>query len=103
MGVWIDGEKLEDCPTCEKPLAQDEYDFQFCRECKMPKLNTLVEVGFCAGYGDGDYRVSTAVSNLSQNEMQELKATLIDAANCMVDMWRREKAKEQDQQAGNCG
>lgn len=55
----------------------------------MPKLNTLIEVGFCAGYGDGDYRVSMAVGKLSREEMQELKATMIDAANCMVDTWRR--------------
>ena len=55
----------------------------------MPKLNTLVQVGFCTGYGDGDYRVSAAVQSLSRERMRELKAALIDAAVCMDDMWKR--------------
>ncbi len=26
-------EKLENCPHCDKPLDQQEYDGQFCRPC----------------------------------------------------------------------
>lgn len=33
MARWIEGEKLEECPTCGKSLAQTEYDFQFCQQC----------------------------------------------------------------------
>lgn len=34
-GVWIAGEKLEDCPCCGKSLDQSEYDFQWCRSCQL--------------------------------------------------------------------
>ena len=35
MGVWIAGEKLEECPCCGKSLDQSEYDFQWCRSCQL--------------------------------------------------------------------
>lgn len=35
MGSWIAGEKLEQCPCCDKSLDQSEYDFQFCRTCQL--------------------------------------------------------------------
>lgn len=34
-GVWIAGEKLEDCPCCGKSLDQSEYDFQWCKTCQL--------------------------------------------------------------------
>lgn len=64
----------------------------------MPRLNTLIEVGFCSGYGDGDYRVSMAVQDLSRKEMKELKAAIINAAVTMQDIWQR-KERPEDQAA----
>lgn len=35
MGVWVYGEKLENCPCCDKALDQLEYDLQYCRSCQL--------------------------------------------------------------------
>ena len=40
-GIWIDGEKLENCPECSKSLTQEEYDFQFCKDCRHEKASRI--------------------------------------------------------------
>ena len=39
----------------------------------MPQLNTVIEIGFCSGYGEGDYRVSCC--SLTRDELNELIVT----------------------------
>ena len=55
----------------------------------MPRLNEYFSVGFCAGYGDGDYRVSMKVQDLSRKQFNELKLATLGALQCAEDMWRR--------------
>ena len=60
----------------------------------MPKLNTLIEVGFCSGYGDGDYRVSMEVQNLSRERWQELQLAVLTALRCADLHWRNAQAEK---------
>jgi len=55
----------------------------------MPRLNEYISVGFCSGYGDGDFRVSCAVEGLSRESFNELKLATLSALNVADDMWRR--------------
>ena len=50
-------------------------------------MKTYIEVGVCMGYGDGDYRVSAEVQNLSRKEMTELINTAFHAQRIAWDMW----------------
>lgn len=43
--MWIDGEKLDACPTCGKQLEQAEYDFQHCRACEGSTAARYASVG----------------------------------------------------------
>ncbi len=61
----------------------------------MPKLKQYIGVGFCSGYGDGDFGVSASVSNLSRKEMDELKLTTLTALRVADDMWRSSQPTEQ--------
>lgn len=54
----------------------------------MPKLIEYITVGFCSGYGDGDYRISCAVENMSKDEFNDLKLAALNAIHCAEDMWR---------------
>lgn len=65
----------------------------------MPRLNEYISVGFCAGYGDGDYRVSMAVGEMSRERFNELKLATLAALHCAEDMWRRARPAEQASQA----
>lgn len=60
----------------------------------MPKLRTYIEAGFCSGYGDGDFRVSAAVENLSRAEMSELINSMFHAQRIAWDMWARKHTSE---------
>lgn len=64
----------------------------------MPRLNTLIEVGFCTSYGDGDYRVGTEIAKLPKQRFDELKLAALSAIHCAEDMWRREHQPEPGQQ-----
>ena len=55
----------------------------------MPKLNEYISVGFCAGYGDADYRVGMAVSDLSRKQIDELIVGMFHAQRAMWDIWSR--------------
>lgn len=61
----------------------------------MPRLNELIQTGFCAGYGDGDFRVSAAVEKLSKKELDELKLITLTALQVADDMWKRGQPVEQ--------
>jgi hypothetical protein len=60
----------------------------------MPKLIEYISAGFCAGYGDGDYRVSLAVCNLSRKEFDELRLSVLNALRCAEDHWRDAQPKD---------
>lgn len=53
----------------------------------MPKLNAYIEVGFCAGYGDGDYRVSMNVQRLNRAQWNELQLAVLSALSCAREHW----------------
>ena len=65
----------------------------------MPRLIEHISVGFCAGYGDGDYRVSTAVGKMSRERFNELELATLAALHCAEDMWRRAQPVEPASQA----
>ena len=65
----------------------------------MPRLNTLIEIGFCSVYGDGDYRVSTSISELDQNRFNELLNAISWATKCAQDMWLRKQQERNAAQA----
>ncbi|MFZ1491174.1 MAG: hypothetical protein WAS51_14645 [Ilumatobacteraceae bacterium] len=47
---WIYGEKIDNCPECDKQLDQAEYDQQFCRSCDANRQKFRFvgsEPGFC--------------------------------------------------------
>ncbi|HTE14671.1 MAG TPA: hypothetical protein VK642_06305 [Burkholderiales bacterium] len=67
----------------------------------MPSLNTLIEVGFCLGYGDGDYRVSGAIGELSRERFNELMVTHLWAIKCAQEMWLKAQPQPQAAQAGS--
>lgn len=64
----------------------------------MPRLNTLIEVGFCLGYGDGDYRVSMEVQNLSRERWQELQLAVLGALHCADLHWKSAQAEKPENQ-----
>lgn len=53
----------------------------------MPRLNEYVSVGFCSGYGDGDYRVSLEVQSLSRARVNELLLAMFHAQRCVWENW----------------
>lgn len=61
----------------------------------MPSLNEYIAVGFCSGYGDGDYRVNMSVRDLSKNSFQELQLATLQALRCAEDQWRDAEAQRQ--------
>ena len=63
----------------------------------MPRLNELISVGFCSGYGDGDFRVSMDVCNLSQERFNELQLATLAALRCAEDNWRSAQVEGQAQ------
>lgn len=65
----------------------------------MPKLNTYIEVGTCAGYGDGDYRISAKVQDLSRKQMEDLFVTMFHAQRMAWDMWTRGQSESSAGQA----
>ena len=65
----------------------------------MPNLREYVTVGICGGYGDGDYRVSCAVADLSAADMKELRAAFIGAIVAAEQMWRDAQMKKPENQA----
>lgn len=69
----------------------------------MPNLREYVTIGICGGYGDGDYRVSCSVAQLSLKEMQELRQAFCGALFTAEEMWRNERAKHPDNQACEAG
>ena len=60
----------------------------------MPRLIEYISVGFCSGYGDGDYRVSMNVKNLSRKQMNELTVAMHWATQCAWDNWKRGQPEE---------
>lgn len=61
----------------------------------MPKLNTFIEVGFCSGYGDGDYRVSASIAEMDNKQYDELRLAVLGAIRCADNMRRRHREKNQ--------
>ena len=59
----------------------------------MTKLIDYMTVGICASYGDGDYRVSSNVRNLSREGFKELQLATLGALRCAEDMWRDAQPK----------
>ena len=55
----------------------------------MPKLIEYVSIGICSGYGDGDFRVSASVCDLSPADYNELRLAVIGAIGAMEGMRRR--------------
>lgn len=64
----------------------------------MSKLHTLIEVGFCKSYGDGDYRIGTEIAKLPRERFNELKLSALYALHHAEDMWRRNNQPEAGQQ-----
>ena len=62
----------------------------------MPKLNTLIEVGFCSGYGDGDYRVSSEIAEFDRAKFDELRLAILGALHCAENMWRSQRVDSPD-------
>lgn len=60
----------------------------------MPKRIDYISVGFCSGYGDGDYRVSMAVRNLDRKRFDELRLAVLGALRCAEDHWRAAQAPQ---------
>ena len=54
----------------------------------MPKLIEYISVGFCSGYGDGDYRVSMDISQMDLKRYDELRLAMLNALNCADRIWR---------------
>ena len=61
----------------------------------MPRLIEYISVGICSGYGDGDYRVSMSVRDLSRNSFQQLQLATLQALRCAEDHWRDAEAQRQ--------
>jgi len=55
----------------------------------MPKLIEYVSIGICSGYGDGDFRVSASVCDLSPADYNELRLAFMGAIGAMEGMRRR--------------
>lgn len=65
----------------------------------MPRLIEYISVGMCSGYGDGDFRVSMTVRNLSRQSFNELKLATLSALRCAEDNWLDEQSKKPENQA----
>ncbi len=65
----------------------------------MAKLNSYISVGFCKSYGDADFAVSMAVQDLTQAQMDELRAMLVVAIGCMEGHWSNRPEAKQIQRA----
>ena len=61
----------------------------------MPRLIEYVSVGFCSSYGDGDWRISCAIEELTQERFNELRSTMCAAIGQMEDMRRRAIERKQ--------
>ena len=68
-------------------------------EAIMPQLIPIIEIGFCSGYGDGDYRVSCR--DLTRAELNELIVTTHYALQQLVDNFKRNQPQEQACQTPN--
>lgn len=58
----------------------------------MPRLIEYVSFGICSGYGDADYRVSSAIADLSPETMRELRVAATGAIALMEETWKRGQA-----------
>jgi hypothetical protein len=65
----------------------------------MPRLIEYITVGICAGYGDGDFRVSMNVRSLSRESFKDLKLAMLSALRCAEDNWLDEQSKKPENQA----
>jgi hypothetical protein len=65
----------------------------------MPRLIEYISVGMCAGYGDGDFRVSMSVRRLSRQGFNELKLAMLSALRCAEDHWLDEQRNKPENQA----
>lgn len=68
----------------------------------MPRLIEYVQIGICASYMDGDYRISGDVANLSRQQMNELRHAFCGAIAITERMWaeaQMAKPENQPQQA----
>lgn len=63
----------------------------------MPRLIEYLSVGFCSGYGDGDYKVSMAVCDLDAKQYNELRATCVAALGVMEEHWKAAQVKKMPQ------
>lgn len=58
------------------------------------KLRPILAVGLCNSYGDGDYRVSGEIQNLTVQQMKDLRAAMIGAIFQAEEMWRSRPNQE---------
>jgi hypothetical protein len=65
----------------------------------MPRLREYVTVGICSGYGDGDYRVSLNVGDLSVHDMNELRKAFTCAIFEAERIWRDSQQRNPEHQA----
>ena len=64
----------------------------------MPRLREYLTIGICSSYGDGDFRVSCTVADLSYEEMSKLRQACCAAIGTMEQMWREEQMKKPENQ-----
>lgn len=65
----------------------------------MPRLIEHISIGFCSGYGDGDYRISTSIEKFSRKQMDELLLAHFHAGRMAWDMWSRAQAQPEASKA----
>lgn len=66
----------------------------------MPRLRVMVEVGICAGYGDGDYAIHISeIESLSIADMNELRRAFCVAIAQTERYWQDAQWKRPDHQA----
>ena len=65
----------------------------------MPRLIEYISVGFCSGYGDGDYRVFGTVGDLDRKALNELKLAMLGAIRCAEDTWQAAQANKPENMA----
>ena len=61
----------------------------------MPRLREYVSIGICEGYGDGDFRVSASIADLSRDDMSKLRQAFCVAIGVMEDMWGAAQEKKE--------
>lgn len=61
----------------------------------MPKMTEYLSIGICNSYGDGDYRLSMAVTELTFEQMQRLRAIIPVAIAQLEQAWMAEHSKRQ--------